>query len=84
MSRGKSPTDAKPKQTTTMTNTLTAIRTLSESARKLFAEILIEGDLASRKDFEGRDGWDELTENDMVNCWDDDAENQYCEIGSQA
>jgi len=63
-------------------NTLTKIRNLSESARKLFSDILLECDLAYRNDFERRDGWEELVENDLINCWEDDAGNQYCEIGT--
>ena len=67
-----------------MNNTLKTIRDLPEESRALFAEILTAGDLANRGDFEGRAGWEGLADENLVNCWDDDAGNQYCEIGEQA
>ncbi len=66
-----------------MKKTLKTIRDLSEESRNLFAEILTAGDLANRNDFKNRNGWEELVEENLVNCWDDDAGNQYCEIGEQ-
>jgi hypothetical protein len=67
-----------------MTTTLKTIRELDSDARATFAAILAEGDLADRRDFEGRPGWDDLVAANLVNCWDDDDGNQYCEIGEQA
>jgi hypothetical protein len=67
-----------------MNNTLKTIRDLSEESRTLFTEILTTGELANRDDFECREGWEELVDKNLVNCWDDDAGNQYCEIGEQA
>ena len=69
---------------TTSTATLKSIRTLPDDSKALFAKILIDGDLALRSDYEGRPGWDDLVENDLVNCWDDDEGIGYCEIGHQA
>jgi len=63
---------------------LKTIRNLSEESRNLFAEILTTGDMANRNEFEKRDGWDELVDENLVNCWDDDSGNQYCEIGEQS
>lgn len=66
-----------------MKDTLKTIRDLSEEARLLFAQILTSGDLASLCLFDGCDGWEELVAKNLVNCWCDDAGNQYCEVGEQ-
>jgi len=66
------------------TNTLNTIRNLSQAAREMFAEILFHGEMVRRDRFEGMHGWDELTENDLVNCWEDDLGVEFCAIGTQA
>jgi len=73
-----------PKKNTMKITSLKTIRNLSEESRNLFAEILTTGDMANRNEFEKRDGWDELVDENLVNCWDDDSGNQYCEIGEQS
>jgi hypothetical protein len=66
-----------------MNNTLKTIRDLSDEGRALFADILIEG-VADRRYYATRSGWDELIDADIINCWDDDAGNEFCEIGHQS
>lgn len=59
------------------------MKILSEKAKQILSEIEEEGCLANREYFENCEGWKELVENDMVNCWDDDAGNEYVEAGRQ-
>lgn len=67
-----------------MNTTLDTIRNLSEAARELFSEILCdEPGLANSDDYEGRDGWAELIEKNLVRCWEDQFGGKWCEIGSQ-
>ena len=63
--------------------TLKTIRELSDEAKELFAEILI-CEVAIKSDFDSREGWEELVDEDLVNCWADDTETKFCEIGIQA
>ena len=67
-----------------MKNTLEKIRNLPFEARKLFAEILVEGNLVDRKYYENRIGWEYLVHHNLLNCWEDDEGNEYCEIGEQS
>jgi len=67
-----------------MNNTLKTIRDLSDNAKNLFTRILSEGDLARKSDFDTQEGWEELVEEDLLNCWADDTETEFCEIGNQA
>ena len=66
-----------------MSKTLKTIRELSDEAKALFAEILTAGDLAVKSDFDSKEGWEDLVDENLVNCWADDTETEFCEIGAQ-
>ena len=58
------------------------LNSLSTEARALFAEILIDEQVQT-SEVEGRDGWEELTDNDLVNSWSDDSGLRLTNVGNQ-
>jgi len=63
------------------------MKNITDTAKALIADIeeaTADAPVAALKsDFENRPGWEELVENDLVNCWADDTGTEYVEIGAQ-